>query len=324
MTTKDAHTHAWIAVPRGQYLGILTSIYLAFTLTGCATTGQVSELQQTSSQVDKPSPQVGLPPKSKETSSYVVKGKRYFVKSDASGFVENGTASWYGKRFHGRRTSSGEQYDMHAMTAAHKNLPLASMIEVTNLENGLSTLVRVNDRGPFHGNRVLDLSYAAASKLEMVAKGSARVAIHVVDPGKPNLDVGLQQMFVSASDKARSSHEVPQDRPSSQEPQLAAKVETDILGTPQDSAKPNTKPKSYDALALYLQVGAFDNRSNAEELRQKLVAKIEEGVLVQTDVSNESTPYKLQIGPVASRDEAQDLSRKLASLGVSNLRVVSR
>ncbi len=324
MTTRDARNHAWIAVPRGQALGIFVTLFLALSLMGCATTSQDNGLEQPSGQIEKPAPRVESPPKSKNPSSYVVKGKRYYVKSDAAGFVEKGTASWYGKRFHGRRTSSGEQYDMHAMTAAHKNLPIASMIEVTNLENGLSTLVRVNDRGPFHGNRVLDLSYAAASKLDMVAKGSAKVAIQVVDPSKPNLEIGLQQMFVSASDKARTSSAATPDQPSSAEPQLVARAETDILGTPLVRAKPNLKAKSYDALGLYLQVGAFDNRSNAEELRQKLVAKLEEGVLVQTDVSNETTPYKVQIGPVASQDKAQDLSRKLASLGLSNPSVVSR
>ena len=218
---------------------------------------------------------------------------------------------------------------MYAMTAAHKNLPISSMIQVTNVDNGLSTLVRVNDRGPFHGNRVLDLSYAAASELNMVDKGSAKVTIQVVDPGKPKLEKGLQEMFVAASDKARSGNEAPQDQPTSTssptESRIAATAETDILGAPLVAAQPKVnKPKSYDTSSLYLQVGAFENRSNAEELRQALVAKLEEGVLVQADVSNESTPYKVQIGPVDSQDKAQDLSRKLASLGVGNSRVVSR
>ena len=148
----------------------------------------------------------------------MVKGKRYFVKSEATGHEEMGTASWYGKRFHGRRTSSGERYDMHAMTAAHKNLPISSLIQVTNLDNGLSTLVRVNDRGPFHGNRVLDLSYAAASQLNMVDKGSAKVTIQVVEPGRPKLEKGLQDMFVAASDKARTGGGAYKPRPARPQP----------------------------------------------------------------------------------------------------------
>ncbi|MBP6242744.1 MAG: septal ring lytic transglycosylase RlpA family protein, partial [Chromatiaceae bacterium] len=289
---------------------------------------QDSVSEQPPGQAEKAVPKVESPPPSKKASSYVVKGKRYFVKSDAAGHEEKGTASWYGKRFHGRRTSSGERYDMHAMTAAHKNLPISSLIQVTNLDNGLSTLVRVNDRGPFHGNRVLDLSYAAASQLNMVDKGSAKVTIQVVEPGRPKLEKGLQEMFVAASDKARTGGEAIQDplipTSISTEPMVAATTETDILGSPLVTAQPKPNPKTFDTSSLYLQVGAFENRSTAEELRQALVAKLEEGVLVQTDVSNASAPYRVQIGPVDSQDKAQDLSRKLASLGVGNPRVVSR
>ena len=113
--------------------------------------------------------------------SYVVFGKRYYVMDDAKGFSEQGIASWYGKKFHGKRTSSGETYDMHAMTAAHKTLPLPSYVEVSNLENKKKVLVKVNDRGPFHENRIIDLSYAAATKLGIVAKGTGLVSIKAID-----------------------------------------------------------------------------------------------------------------------------------------------
>ena len=135
-------------------------------------------------------------------------------------------------------------------------------------------------------------------------------------------------MFVAASDKARTGVEAPQDPPSSTpsptDSRVAAAPETDILGSPLVAAQPKSKPKTYDTSSLYLQVGAFEDRSTAESLRQSLVAKLEEGVLVKTDVSNDSTPYQIQIGPVDSQDKAQDLSRKLASLGVGNPKVVSR
>ncbi|MES9903121.1 MAG: septal ring lytic transglycosylase RlpA family protein, partial [Sedimenticola sp.] len=97
--------------------------------------------------------------------SYVVLGKRYHVMANSDGFSQRGIASWYGTKFHGRTTSSGEVYDMYAMTAAHKSLPLPTYVEVTNLNNGRHTIVKVNDRGPFHNNRIIDLSYAAATKL---------------------------------------------------------------------------------------------------------------------------------------------------------------
>lgn len=116
---------------------------------------------------------------------YEVFGKRYHVMPTASGYRERGIASWYGTKFHGRRTSSGEPYDMYAMTAAHKTLPLPAYVRVTSLENGRSIVVRVNDRGPFVDNRLIDLSYAAAVKLGMVGAGTAMVQVETIDPAKP-------------------------------------------------------------------------------------------------------------------------------------------
>ena len=113
-------------------------------------------------------------------SSYVVFGKRYYVLASANGFVQRGIASWYGTKFHGRKTSSGEIYDMHAMTAAHKTLPIPVYVRVDNLENGRSLVVKVNDRGPFVDGRIIDLSYAAAKKLGVDGPGTAKVEITVV------------------------------------------------------------------------------------------------------------------------------------------------
>src|SRR5690606_7945998 len=113
---------------------------------------------------------------------YEVLGKRYYVHDSAENFVERGIASWYGPDFHRQRTSSGEIYDMYAMTAAHKTLPLATWVEVTNLENGRRVVVKVNARGPFVGDRIIDLSYAAAQALDMVRAGTARVEVRAIDP----------------------------------------------------------------------------------------------------------------------------------------------
>ena len=119
--------------------------------------------------------------------TYQVFGRTYRVKSSARGHVERGTASWYGPGFHAERTSSGEPYDMYAMTAAHKTLPIPAYVRVTNLENGRSVVVRVNDRGPFVGERIIDLSYTAAWKLDMIRKGTAPVEIRVIEPGEDPL-----------------------------------------------------------------------------------------------------------------------------------------
>ena len=115
--------------------------------------------------------------------SYVVNGKQYFTLASARGFTQRGIASWYGPKFHGRRTSSGETYDMYKMTAAHKTLPLPTYLSVQNLSTGREIVVRVNDRGPFHGERILDLSYAAASKLGIARKGTGLVEVKALVPG---------------------------------------------------------------------------------------------------------------------------------------------
>jgi rare lipoprotein A len=114
---------------------------------------------------------------------YDTLGRRYYVLSSADGYVERGVASWYGPTFHGVNTSSGERYDMYGMTAAHKTLPLPTYARVTNLRNGRSIIVRINDRGPFVGNRLIDLSYTAAAKLDMLRDGTAFVEVRALVPG---------------------------------------------------------------------------------------------------------------------------------------------
>jgi len=117
--------------------------------------------------------------------SYLVGYQRYYVLSNNAGYVERGVASWYGTKFHGKRTSSGEPYDMYAMTAAHKTLPLPTYARVTNLRNGRTVVVKINDRGPFKDNRLIDLSYAAAVKLGITAEGTGLVEVRALDPRNP-------------------------------------------------------------------------------------------------------------------------------------------
>ncbi|HET6654720.1 MAG TPA: septal ring lytic transglycosylase RlpA family protein, partial [Gammaproteobacteria bacterium] len=117
--------------------------------------------------------------------SYVVLGNRYEVLDSSVGYDERGIASWYGPGFDGKRTSSGEIYDMYKMTAAHKTLPLPTYARVTNLANGKSIVVKINDRGPFHDNRIIDLSYTAAAKLGMLKKGTALVEVKAISVGGP-------------------------------------------------------------------------------------------------------------------------------------------
>lgn len=142
-----------------------------------------------------PDPQVVEEPRSKWGNGpvYTVLGKSYRVMDSATGFYQEGIASWYGTKFHGRRTSSGEPFDIYKLTAAHRHLPLPTYVRVTNLANGRETVVKVNDRGPFHSNRIIDLSYAAAVKLGFHNQGTSRVRIEVLEPAPPEPQLYLVQ-----------------------------------------------------------------------------------------------------------------------------------
>lgn len=128
--------------------------------------------------------------------SYKVAGKRYTPINQVAAFTQTGNASWYGGRFHGRKTSGGERYDMNAFTAAHKTLPIPSYVRVTNTRNGKSVIVRINDRGPFHSNRIIDVSKAAAQQLGFVSQGTAHVKIEQIVPGKSSPTAENKDIFI--------------------------------------------------------------------------------------------------------------------------------
>ncbi len=159
-------------------------------------------------------------PKSKygNPKKYTVFNKSYTVMPSSKGYVERGTASWYGKKFHGYKTSNGEVYDMYGMSAAHKTLPLPTYARVTNLANGKSVIVKINDRGPFHEDRIIDLSYAAAGKLGILGKGTAKVEVKAIDHNEANmpqlyLQVGAFSVENSAKKLASEIHKVTKDHP---------------------------------------------------------------------------------------------------------------
>jgi len=196
---------------------------------------------------------------------YEVFGKRYYVMSSSSGYVERGVASWYGPGFHAVRTSIGETYDMYGMTAAHKTLSLPTYVRVTNLQNNRSIIVRVNDRGPFVGNRIIDLSYTAAAKLDMLRHGTAFVEVRAIDP--------------------------------SANPITAVTPMTSALLTPTPTA--NAMPASDARGGLYIQAGAFADRTNAERLASRLRRGNYGNVFVRDVSSAGKTFYRVRIGPVA-------------------------
>lgn len=160
---------------------VLAAVLLLLALCGCAKK-QIASAPPPETVV-RPAP---VPPKAPKGTykPYVINGKKYYPLAESDGFVQDGVASWYGRDFHGRKTANGETYDMYAMTAAHKILPMNTRVRVVNLENGRSAVLRVNDRGPFVGNRILDCSYKAAQELGFADKGLARIRLEAVpEPG---------------------------------------------------------------------------------------------------------------------------------------------
>ena len=194
---------------------------------------------------------------------YTVFGTNYVPMPQLQPFRQRGIASWYGRRFHGNKTASGERYDMYAMSAAHPTLPIPSYVKVTNLANGRSVVVRVNDRGPFHASRIIDLSYAAAYRLGFIQAGSARVELQSVLPQAQSQQAGV-----------------------------------------------------------YVQVGAFSSRENAESLRARVARELEWlQDTVQVLLSGEL--WRLHVGPYRSQEDARSVAQRIeAELSLKSFVVV--
>lgn len=241
---------------------------------------------------------------------YTVLGKTYFPLQDSKTYVATGTASWYGTKFHGQNTANGEVYDLYGMSAAHKTLPLPSYVRVTNLENKRTVILRVNDRGPFYSDRIIDLSYAAAKKLGYAETGTARVKVEGIDP---------QQYWAQRGKVAP----VMLNEPPTPQPQLTAstgKVEQ-WTPPPQQHAQtvvpvPQVAPPQA-AGGQYLQVGAFANPDAAELLRAKLSGMVSAPVFISSIVRNQQTLHRVRLGPINSASEVTQLqnSVRLANLG---------
>ncbi len=208
-------------------------------------------------------------------SPYIVLGKSYFVLPSEEGYSERGIASWYGEKFHGHKTSNGEVFDMYQVSAAHKSLPIPSFLRVTNLDNNRSIIVRVNDRGPFHGNRIIDLSYAAALKLGYADIGTARVQLDAIITEK------LSSYSVSRGNT---------------EPKALSSVSRVLVKN------------------QYLQIAALSSRESATELLANVEEVIDEPVFINTvkDPTGK-TLYRVRVGPIGDPAELEDISRKLVA-----------
>lgn len=263
----------------------------ALTLAACAGNLRDSAPSGSVSIPDLPGDPVPRPePRSRYGNGpvYEVFGETYRVMDSSSGYKERGVASWYGKKFHGRLTSNREPYDMYAMTAAHKSLPLPTYVKVRNLRNNKSIIVRVNDRGPFVHNRIIDLSYAAALKLDMVQDGTSLVEVTAISFDEPAGDRPVR-IVEPAEPPAPATSPVAEA-----EPQPAAGQSNDI----------------------FVQVGAFGDRANAERRRAALLSGGIGGAFIFADEAATPPMYRVRIGPIDGVDDYDSLVMKLETLGI--------
>jgi rare lipoprotein A len=210
---------------------------------------------------------------------YTVFGQTYVPVVNKDPTKQRGLASWYGKKFHGEKTSSGEIYDMFAMTAAHKTFPIPSYARVTNVKNGLSVVVRINDRGPFHPARIIDLSYAAAARIGIVSSGSAMVEV--------------ERVFDARGGAPRSTLAQPQPIP--------VAIETPVV--------------SQESAGLWIQLGAFSSADGAESFRQHVTRELD-WILEPVQISSRDGMHRVRLGPYRNRGEAAAIAEKVSrSLG---------
>ena len=289
MLRRDTHLP-----PRWSLMAVIGLVVLG----GCASSGTSkgggdsapSISQRTEARLARlPDPKVTPISRTKRGNGpvYTVFGKQYRVMDSARGFSQEGVASWYGTKFHGRDTSSGEKFDMYTLTAAHKHLPIPVFARVTNLDNGKSTIVRINDRGPFHGNRIIDLSYAAAVKLDFHKQGTANVRVEVVEPG--------QQRRV---------------KPMTAKP--AAKVPPKPVVT-----APATPPSNR---AYLVRAGAFSSYAPAQALQGQLEPLLDARAIV---VKAADGSYRVQFGPVAAGAEIERIRAVLLTADVKAIQIVA-
>ena len=235
---------------------------------------------------------------------YTVFGKTYVPIVNEEPFVQRGVSSWYGKKFHGQRTSSGELYDMYKMTAAHPTLPIPSYARVTNVSSGKQVVVRINDRGPFHAGRVIDVSFTAALKLGLLGKGSHEVEVERL---LPNRVINLAAQRRNAP-QAAVAEPARQSAPAG----IAALMLNDR--TPDGEAS-TERPATAPSNAFYVQLGAYTRADKAEQARERLRNNAAvRGVL---EVVKGGSMHRLFSGPFASRDEANEALRELKALGLN-------
>lgn len=278
---------------RTSRVAAASAILLTALLQGCASHREApSAADAGRSVVNAPRSARGNPP------FYEVFGVRYHVLDSSDGYRESGIASWYGKDFHKLPTSSGEPYDMYEMTAAHKTLPLPTWVEVRNLANGRKVIVKVNDRGPFVGDRIIDLSFSAAEALDMIRDGTARVEVRAL--GAP----------VGAADPQRP---------------LQAEAESPAGGgfsLISEAAAGTLEPADRLPQQMFIQVGAFSEHGNAMKLVDRLKGRGFPNAFVVSNTQPGDALHRVRVGPLGDAREYDRVNDDLRRLGVGETHLV--
>lgn len=248
--------------------------------------------------------------------SYMVSGKIYTLRSEKEPYHETGIASWYGPGFHRLRTSSGETYDMHSMTAAHKTLPIPCYVKVKNLQNGKEITVRVNDRGPFHEGRIIDLSYAAAKELGVVGSGTAMVDVSSVE-------ITAERSNTSENASSNTPYNLQNYSANVQQAIYSSTNCASLNSTSSNSATSNSaSSNSTTSQAIsshenqfYLQLAVFSQPESAEKLRTTLQPRVPEPIKIESKHIGDKLFYAVILGPVVNHERADTLSGKLVAIG---------
>ncbi|KRA01351.1 MAG: septal ring lytic transglycosylase RlpA family protein [Achromobacter sp.] len=234
---------------------------------------------------------------------YVVFGQRYVPDTSGQAYKKRGIASWYGKKFHGNSTSIGETYDMYAMTAAHTTLPIPSYARVTSMVNGKTIIVRVNDRGPFHSDRIMDLSYVAAYKLGIIGPGSGQVVVEAIQ---------AEEIRRLASQGAPAASAPEPESATGSTPVMAPVASTPVALAPEPLAPASPSPAPMRPAAgagtgtgsIYLQVGAFSQPGNAQSLVSRINTQLGAEGAPPASVEQANNLYRVRIGPYPDRQSA--------------------
>ena len=240
--------------------------------------------------------------------NYEVFGKRYTVMTSSANYQERGVASWYGKKFHGRLTSNREPYDMYQMTAAHKSLPLPTYVRVRNLKNKKSVIVRVNDRGPFVHNRIIDLSYAAATKLDMVRDGTSLVEVTAISFDEKAFD---KPGFDEPGGDRPARQTVPPSPP-------PAETVANEAPAPQTAPESRIQESRIQEGDVYVQVGAFGDRANAERRLAMLWSAGINDAFIYEDLTGDAALLRVRIGPVDDVVQYDLLVEELETIGIAD------